>query len=209
MLESVHDCVNDLINLVEYGRKGSISLRQNSFTTDLTESVLKGLKEIGIKYGDVHSGDSVISTPLLMQSNNGTRISAFNAFVEPILDRSNLKVATFSKINRINFIGPRAESVSFEHKKEQMKIYARKEIIIALDAINTPKLLMLSGIGSKSLLKKHSIPVISDLESVGKNLVSPICSLSINYAINSNDNSKEKFSEKNYRLYMDKGIGIN
>lgn len=167
---------------------------------------------MNIPFTDYHSGaNPVVSAPLLIQSENGTRVSAFSSFIKPIYSRPNLKILTFASVHKINFKGSAAVSVTFERDGTQATVFATKQIIIARDPINTPKLLTLSGIGPRALLKKHHIPIVSALSGVGSNLVSPLCSFSINYEVRAKNGlygrSVENFDSANYQIYKREGKG--
>lgn len=98
-------------------------------------------------------------------------MSASKAFVRPVKDRQNLHVAIFSQVTRI-LINPKtklATGVEFIKRDKNRTVHAKKEIILSAGPINSPQLLMLSGIGPKEHLKNHKIPVIQDLQ-VGRHL---------------------------------------
>lgn len=105
--------------------------------------------------------------------HNGRRFSVVDAFLnDQVLKRENLFVRTQAHVNRILFNGTRA--IGVEYFDERMKKYiikkARKEVILSGGAINTPKLLLLSGIGDATQLKMHNISVIYNNPNVGRHL---------------------------------------
>src|SRR6185437_15331580 len=100
---------------------------------------------------------------------NGSRCSASTAFLRPALDRPNLHIMANTLVTKINFNDNlRAISVNTYRDNKHTTIRAAKEIIISAGALNTPKLLMLSGVGPKQHLNEHRIPVLVDLP-VGHN----------------------------------------
>ncbi|CAA3006459.1 glucose dehydrogenase [FAD, quinone]-like [Olea europaea subsp. europaea] len=100
----------------------------------------------------------------------GSRCSTSKAFLQPARSRPNLHVVTFAYVTRILFNEHRrAVGVQFERFALQHVVYARKEIILSGGSINSPQLLMLSGIGPAQHLASLGIPVIADLP-VGDNL---------------------------------------
>ena len=84
--------------------------------------------------------------------------------------RDSLKIFSEAFVERIIFDGKKAIGIEVKIKNKLEKIYANKEVILSGGAINSPQLLMLSGIGPSQHLKDKGIDVVHDLEGVGKNL---------------------------------------
>jgi len=82
----------------------------------------------------------------------------------------NLTVITQARARRIQFSGTRACGVEFLEGGEVRTLRARREVILSAGALQSPQLLMLSGVGAGDELRKFGIPVIHDLPGVGKNL---------------------------------------
>ncbi|KDN65625.1 hypothetical protein CSUB01_11269 [Colletotrichum sublineola] len=107
---------------------------------------------------------------------NQSRSSARTSHYDPILGRPNLSIATGQRVTKLLFdtssTGPKAVAVEFSigPGSTSQSVAARKEIIVAAGALNTPKLLQLSGIGPASVLSKYAIASIIDLPGVGSNL---------------------------------------
>lgn len=101
----------------------------------------------------------------------GLRQSSYKAFLEPIRRlRKNLVIRKYAHVNRVLFKdGNVAYGVEYDRYGTTRQVFASKEVIISAGTVNTPKLLMLSGIGPRSHLQLHGIPVVSDLP-VGDNL---------------------------------------
>lgn len=105
--------------------------------------------------------------------NEGRRSSPASAFLSNIKDRPNLKIIKHATATKIHFDGTKATQVKFDVETmegiKSLVVTASKEILIAAGALNTPKLLQLSGVGPKDLLRRHGIPVIVNLP-VGERL---------------------------------------
>jgi choline dehydrogenase len=101
---------------------------------------------------------------------NGRRCSTSKAFLRPILDRPNLTVATHALTQRVVLEGRRAVAVDYAVNGENRRARAAREIILAAGAINSPQILMLSGIGDADELATQGIDVVHHLPGVGKNL---------------------------------------
>jgi choline dehydrogenase-like flavoprotein len=101
---------------------------------------------------------------------NGWRCSTAAGYLKPNLRRKNLKLMTRAHVRRILFEGRRAVGVEVEQGGAVKRIRARREVIVSAGAINSPVLLMNSGVGPAAELKQAGIDVLHDLPGVGKNL---------------------------------------
>jgi choline dehydrogenase-like flavoprotein len=103
--------------------------------------------------------------------HHGERWSAARAYVHPhIGKRANLRVETGAHATRILFEGKRAVGVEYLQGKERKQLRARREVILASGAFQSPQLLMLSGVGDGKALGAHGIGVVHHLPGVGRNL---------------------------------------
>jgi len=100
----------------------------------------------------------------------GQRFSAARAFLHPVRSRPNLTVITGALASKISFEGKRASAVRFLQNGIEREAFAAREIILSGGAINSPQLLLLSGIGPKNELAQHHIPLVHELPGVGQNL---------------------------------------
>jgi choline dehydrogenase len=105
-----------------------------------------------------------------MTIKDGKRHSAAAAFLQPILQRPNLTVTTGALVNRLLFEGNRAVGVEYLHEGILHQVRVNQEVILSAGAFDSPKLLMLSGIGNAEQLRSLGIPVLVDLPGVGQNL---------------------------------------
>ena len=102
---------------------------------------------------------------------DGTRVSAARAFLRPALSRPNLTLLLNTQVVKLNFKGTHCVGVRVMTEDGAVKdIAADKEVILAAGTINSPKLLMLSGIGEAKALRSFGIDVVEDLPGVGENL---------------------------------------
>lgn len=101
---------------------------------------------------------------------NGRRCSAAVAHLRPALKRGNVTLLTNAQVTQIQMNGTRAEGITFIQNGETHTTHA-SEIILSGGAINSPQLLMLSGIGPKDHLTDHGIPCLADIQGVGQNLM--------------------------------------
>ena len=101
---------------------------------------------------------------------NGRRCSAAVAHLKPALSRPNLKLVTDALVEIIAVDGNRATGLTYVHRGQRHKIEAEREVILSGGAINSPQLLMLSGIGPADHLRQLGINVRHDSPGVGRNL---------------------------------------
>ena len=100
----------------------------------------------------------------------GRRCSASTAFLNPIGQRRNLAILTDSLVRRVSVEGGRATGIEVAVGDRARTIRAEREVILCAGTVNSPQLLMLSGIGPREALGRHGIPVIHELPGVGRNL---------------------------------------
>lgn len=112
----------------------------------------------------------------------GKRFSAARAFLHPIRNRPNLHILTNTDVLRINFDERRATSLLVRDRKAERQIGIGREVILSAGAIQSPKLLQLSGVGPAAMLAEHGIPLICDSPNVGRNLREHVC-LAMQYRV--------------------------
>ena len=102
--------------------------------------------------------------------HRGRRLSAARAYLHPVMNRRNLEVRTGAQVSRVLFQGKRAVGVEVLRRGGGVERIDAGEVVLAGGAINSPQLLLLSGIGNAAELAAHGIPVVADLPGVGENL---------------------------------------
>ncbi len=105
-----------------------------------------------------------------INTRGGWRASTANAFLHPALGRKTLKLQTKALATRILFEGKRAIGVEYTRRGKTMQVRARREVILSGGAINSPQLLLLSGIGDPAQLKRVGIKPLVAAPAVGRNL---------------------------------------
>lgn len=101
---------------------------------------------------------------------DGVRVTAGSAFVKPHLGRPNLRLVIGTRVLRLLLENGRAIGVEYDGPDGVQTIHADREVIVASGAFETPKLMMLSGLGPAEQLRAHGIPVVRDMPEVGANL---------------------------------------
>ncbi|XP_039216849.1 choline dehydrogenase, mitochondrial-like [Crotalus tigris] len=100
----------------------------------------------------------------------GKRWSTASAYLHPALSRPNLSAEVSTLVTKVLFEGTKAIGIEYIKNGEKKKVFATKEVILSGGAINSPQLLLLSGVGNADDLKKLGIPIVCHLSGVGQNL---------------------------------------
>lgn len=142
------------------------------YNTPLGVAFLQAGEEMGYDIVDVNGDTQTGFGFFQFTMRRGTRCSAAKAFVRPIQLRKNFHLSLWSHVTRV-LIDPttkRSYGVEFIRDGKKQVVYARKEVILSAGAINSPHLLMLSGVGPRANLERVGVPVIHDSPGVGENL---------------------------------------
>lgn len=156
------------------GRQGELPVTDIDWIHPLCEAFIAGAVEQGLPRNPDYNGADQAGVGYFQRTiSNGWRMSTAKCFLKPAMARKNLDVRTYAQATRVLFDGTRAVGVAYCHPAHPARVRAvraNREVIVACGAINTPKLLQLSGLGPAELLREHGIPVVRDLPGVGENL---------------------------------------
>ncbi|MDP2738774.1 MAG: GMC family oxidoreductase N-terminal domain-containing protein [Pseudorhodobacter sp.] len=137
----------------------------------LCTNYLAGAAEAGLPRNRDFNGATQEGVGLYqITTRAGFRCSAATAYLNPARRRSNLEVRSHAQVTRILFEGRRAVGVEYRQGGQLRRVMAGREVILSAGAVNSPQLLMLSGIGSAQTLKPLGIDVVRDTPMVGRNL---------------------------------------
>jgi choline dehydrogenase len=141
-------------------------------SSPVARALLEGIRSVGIpifedQNGRMMEADGGASIPDV-RIRDGKRQSVFRSYVFPYMDRPNLTVLSHALVTRLTFNGKRATGVEIFWSGRTHRIRAGCEVIISLGAMNTPKVLMQSGIGDETALQRVGIPVVQHLPGVGR-----------------------------------------
>ncbi len=152
------------------GTSGPLYIQRGKRDNPLFHAFVEAGHEAGFEVTEDYNGEKQEGFgPMEQTIHNGRRWSAANAYLKPALKRPNVKLVK-GLARKIVLEGKRAVGVEIEAGRSFSTIRARREVIIAASSINSPKLLMLSGIGPAAQLKEHGIEVVADRPGVGQNL---------------------------------------
>ncbi|XP_046386917.1 glucose dehydrogenase [FAD, quinone]-like isoform X2 [Ischnura elegans] len=169
-----------------YHQKGGpVTISYPAFHTPLATAFLKAGEELGYNVTDYNGATQTGFSYIQTSTGNGERSSSSRAYIQPIRNRKNLSVKREALVTKV-LIDPRsmkAYGVQMVMGGRTLVVRARMEVIVSAGAINTPQLLMLSGVGPKEHLNKIGVPVIADLR-VGENLQDHIACGALNFLVN-------------------------
>jgi len=135
-----------------------------------SEAFLGACAELGFESTDDFNGDRMLGAGWHhVNIKDGRRWSAKTAYLDPAAGRENLTTVYDAAVSRLLFVGSRCSGVEWFRNGEHARARAAREVIVCAGAIESPKLLMLSGIGPARHLREHGIDVRVDLPGVGGN----------------------------------------
>ncbi|MCY0150141.1 GMC family oxidoreductase N-terminal domain-containing protein [Hoeflea sp. G2-23] len=158
-----------------HGHGGEWRIEKQRLRWDVLDSFAEAAVEMGIeKTNDFNSGDNAGVGYFDVNQRSGWRWNTSKAFLRPAKSRSNLTIWTEAQVEKLNFEtaadGTLRCTGAVVHRGGQTeRVRARREVVLSAGAVNSPKILQLSGIGPAALLKSHGIDVILDAP-VGENL---------------------------------------
>src|SRR6195256_911794 len=154
------------------GAGGPIHIRRPKDPHPTAPAFIDAAREMGMPIladvnGPMRPGAGYINMNI---AADGTRVSAVRAFLRPALSRPNLTLLLNTNVVKLNFKGTRCVGVKVITDGAAKDIAADSEVILAAGTINSPKLLMLSGVGEAKALRGFGIDVVENLPGVGENL---------------------------------------
>ena len=137
----------------------------------LTQKYLEAGQQLGFAHNPDYNGTEMEGVTVYQTTTfKGLRVSAATAYLSDGKRTPNIKVVTEAYVTEILFEGQRAVGVSYQKGRMQFKAFAKGEVILSGGALNSPHLLMLSGLGPAQELKSHGLWVRQDMPNVGANL---------------------------------------
>jgi len=162
-----------------HGASGPISITpMKGQTHPICDVFLEGCEQLGYSRSDDFNGPKFEGAGLYdVNTRNGERCSSSFAHLHPALGRKNLTLEHYALVDQVLFDdeGKRAVGVEISQNGVKRTFAARKEVILCAGAVDTPKILQLSGVADKTLLAKHGIKPVKHLPAVGQNLQDHLC----------------------------------
>jgi choline dehydrogenase len=154
-----------------HGQDGPLHVSNGRSANPLFRSFIQAGVDAGhAQTSDFNGAQQEGFGPYQLTIHDGKRWSAAKAYLHPVLGRKNLTIESNAQVSRILFEGKRAVGVEYVQRKQPQKARATREVILCGGAVNTPQVLMLSGVGDAETLTRFGIPVVADMKGVGRNL---------------------------------------
>lgn len=177
------------------GRDGPLQVTQLPYRSPAIAATIEAGVEMGLpRLADINTpGTTGIGYTQATVSRRGRRASSYQAFLKPAMRRANLTVMTDTLVESVVLDGSRANGVRIRTATGPQTIAAAREVILSAGALQSPKLLQLSGIGPASVLKAAGVPVRHDLAAVGRNLADHAM-FSMSFRLNGDKGVNHQFS---------------
>lgn len=154
-----------------HGQQGPLNVTDVRSPNGMCEVFYKAAEQAGFSINhDFNSGEQEGVGPYHVTQKDGRRHSAAAAYLNPVINRPNLTVITEAHATKLLMDGQEVTGVRYHHEGLEHDLHAKHEVILAGGAINTPHLMLVSGIGPKEELTKFGIDCRHNLPGVGKNL---------------------------------------
>ncbi len=154
-----------------HGAGGELTVSNLRQKNEMCDVFIKAGQEIGLPHNEDFNDDDQIGVGYYqVTQRDGQRCSAAKAFLHPVTDRKNLTVITDAQVTKVLLEGKKAVGVQYNKGNELIEIKAAKEVVLSGGAINSPQVLLLSGIGAKKDLDAFGIEQVHELPGVGENL---------------------------------------
>jgi choline dehydrogenase len=164
---------NDHLGGEFHGVGGPLKISDLGHTSPMTRTYVKTMQGIGIPYNPDFNGAAQFGVGFMQHTidwRTHLRCSAVDAFLAPVMNNPLLTIETGATVTAIRMESGRAAGVDYVQNGSRKSVRAGAEVIVAAGAYQTPKLLMISGIGPQDQLSRHSIKTLVSLPGVGKNL---------------------------------------
>lgn len=155
-----------------HGDAGPLSVSNMRIQRPICDAWVAAAQTAGYPFNPDYNGEGQEGVGYFqLTTRNGRRCSAAVAYLKPIRDRKNLNIVTHAQVTRVLMDGKRVTGVEYRDKRGQIQtIGANREVILSGGAINSPQILMLSGLGDPEHLKENGITPHHALPGVGRNL---------------------------------------
>ncbi len=154
-----------------HGAGGPLNVADIRSPNPVGQTFLEAASQVQLPRSDDFNGPQQEGVgPYQVTQLNGERHSAAKAYLTPILSRPNLEVVTGAKATRILLEEGRAVGIAYRKDRTDHEVRAEREVILSGGALQSPQLMLLSGIGPGEELTRHGIDVVHELNGVGRNL---------------------------------------
>ncbi|TIN95502.1 MAG: alanine-phosphoribitol ligase [Mesorhizobium sp.] len=167
---------NDRLANRYHGLGGPLAVSDQVSPHPLTRAFVRAVQQYGLPYNSDFNGDTMYGAGFYQVTcRDGRRRSAAVSYLHPVADRPNLTVKTHARVTRIVVENGKATGVEMADGQRRVTLKAEREVIVSGGAINSPRLLLLSGIGPADELEALGIRPVANLPGVGRNLQDHLC----------------------------------
>lgn len=208
-LKSEDLLVPSLFGSKYHSRGGYLKVALPKWHSPIAPAFLAACLELGYNLTDPNGDHPVGCSYILSNTDRGARCSASKAFLRPVRKRRNLHVSKESFVTKIliDSATKRAYGVEFVKNRRRYAVRARKEVIVCAGTLNSPQLLMLSGIGPSQHLNELGIPVMQNAR-VGYNLQDHVSMAGLAFLVNESVTIVEsRYRSPKYVLDYMRGTG--
>ncbi len=161
---------NDTFHNEHHGIDGPLSVELPKGINELNQRCMRAFQEYGLPYNADYNGKAQTGvSPVQTNTDNGTRASAAVAYLHPHVDKRRVTLLTSMTVTRVMIENKRATGVKVKRGNGEIEITADL-VILSAGAVQSPKILMHSGIGQRQQLEHFGIEVVQELNGVGENL---------------------------------------
>ena len=170
VFQSIETCARNGANWGR-GTEGPMHVEPVAEPNPLSAGFFRACQDMGHQVADdvgapIRDGAGYID----FNTKDGRRFSVVHGYLLPALERENLTLLTGARVEALSFEGHRCTGVRLQHGAERHAIMVEEETILCAGVVESPRLLMLSGVGKAEQLRRYGIAVVSDLPGVGENL---------------------------------------
>lgn len=156
------------------GQGGLLRIEQPLDPVPLVPALMEATAALGIPAvedinGAAMEGRGACGIPNVLVQDGNQRVSMAATYLHPVQGAPNLDIVLCAEVTQVLFEGDRASGVEFVQRGKRIRVAAAREVVVSQGAINTPRLLMLSGLGDAQQLRGHGIAVREHLPGVGAN----------------------------------------
>jgi choline dehydrogenase len=161
---------NERLNGKFHGSEGPMNVTEQVQHNELSKAFVRAAQELGLAFTADFNGETQDGVGYYdVTQRDAKRESAATAYLRPSRQRRNLTIRTNSLATRVVVSNGRATGLEYTHTGRPTSVKANREVVLSSGAVNSPRLLLLSGIGPANELKALGIEVVHDLPGVGKN----------------------------------------
>lgn len=190
-----------------HNTSGPLTVEHFKHRTPVTDYMIQAGREIGYNVVDINGPTQTGFTYSHGTLRDGLRCSTAKAFLRPVSKRENLHVSLYSRAQKI-LIDPKSKTaygVEFKYGSVHYKVKAKREVILSAGAIQSPQLLMLSGVGPKEHLNDVGVDVVHDAAGVGQNLQDHVAIGGMTYLV---DPPKDYMGKESFTFVVPKSVNV-